>query len=151
MQAQIPDISFENIRNLGNIGYDARKMLFTDAHMKVGDESGALIEFLEREGNVIKAFLKKLNVGFKESDIDDVLIEHVITPYIQEDEQMNIDKWLKAGGQFPLVSPLEAIENAGLSEDPEKTYADVLAYQMMQAAAKNEEQNGGEGGAPPAE
>ena len=135
MQAQIPDISFENIRNLGNIGYDARKMLFTDAHMKVGDESGQWIEFLEREGNVIKAFLKKMNVGFKEKDIDSVLIEHKITPFIQEDDMLNISKWMTAGGNVPLVSPLEAISNAGLSKDPEKTYADILSYQMMQQAA----------------
>ncbi len=143
MQAQIPDISFENIRNLGNIGYDARKMLFTDAHMKVGDESGPLIEFLEREGNVIKAFLKKLNVNFREDDIDAVQIEHTITPFIQEDDMLNINKWKSAGGDVPLVSPLEAISNAGLSDNPEKTYADIISYKMMQASAQNPQPEGG--------
>ena len=147
MQAQIPDISFENIRNLGNIGYDARKMLFTDAHMKVGDESGPWIEFLEREGNVIKAFLKKLNVNFREEDIDAVQIEHTITPFIQEDDMLNIDKWKSAGGDVPLVSPLEAISNAGLSDNPEKTLADIMAYQMAQAAAENPQPEGGGEGA----
>ena len=135
MQAQIPDISFENMRSLGNIGYDARKMLFTDAHMKVGEESGPWLEFLGREGNVIKAFLKKLNVGFREEDIDSIFIEHTITPFIQEDESLNIDKWLKAGGNSPLVSPLEAIKNAGLSDDPERTLAEI----MMSNAAGSEE------------
>ena len=134
MQAQMPDISFSNMTRLGNIGYDARKTLLTDAHLKIGDESGAWIEFLERENSIIKAFLKKLNVGFNDDDIDSVLIENIITPFVQEDEMLNIQKWSAAGGGTPLVSPLEAIENAGLSEDPKQTFSDILAYQQMAAA-----------------
>ena len=141
MQAQIPDISFENLRSLGNIGYDARKMLFTDAHMKVGEESGAWLEFLGREGNVIKAFLKKMNVGFKDEDVDSIFIEHNITPFIQEDEALNIDKWLKAGGNSPLVSPLEAIKNAGLSDDPEKTLAEIMMFSNVQGQESGETEN----------
>ena len=137
MQAQMPDISFSNMKGLGNIGYDARKTLLTDAHLKIGDESGAWIEFLERENSIIKAFLKKLNVGFKEDDIDSILIENIITPFVQEDEMLNIEKWSKAGGGTPLVSPLEAIENAGLSEDPQASFAQIMAMQAAQAAMTN--------------
>lgn len=140
MQAQMPDISFSNMARLGNIGYDARKTLLTDAHLKIGDESGAWIEFLERENSIVKAFLKKLNVGFKEDDIDSILIENIITPFIQEDEMQNIEKWSKAGGGTPLVSPLEAIENAGLSEDPQTTLAQILATQAAQTAMQQQEQ-----------
>lgn len=134
MQAQMPDISFSTMSRLGNIGYDARKTLLTDAHLKIGDESGAWIEFLERENSIIKAFLKKLNVGFKEEDIESILIENIITPFIQEDEMQNIQKWRLAGGETPLVSPLEAIENAGLSEDPQATFAQIMAMQAAQQA-----------------
>ena len=35
MQSQMPDVSFENMKSLGSIGYDARQMLLTDAHLKV--------------------------------------------------------------------------------------------------------------------
>ena len=134
MQAQMPDISFANMVRLGNIGYDARKTLFADAHLKIGDESGAWIEFLERENSIVKAFLKKLNVGFKENDVDSILVENTITPFIQEDEMLNIEKWMKASGNSPLISPLEAIEAAGLSEDPQATLAQILSMQAAQAA-----------------
>lgn len=134
MQAQMPDISFTNMRALGNIGYDARKTLFADAHLKIGDESGPWLEFLERENNVIKAFLKKLNVGFSESDIDAVMIENVISPFIIDDDMRNIEKWQKAGGGTALVSPKEAIENAGLSNDAEQTLAEIMAFSMTQQA-----------------
>ena len=142
MQAQMPDISFANMRQLGNIGYDARKLLFSDAHLKIGDESGPWLEFFERENSVVKSFLKKLNVGYKEDDIDAVMIENTITPYIQEDETLNIDKWLKANGGVPLVSPIESIEAAGLSENPQQTLADVMSYQMAMMAAKNQKPEG---------
>lgn len=134
MQAQMPDISFSNMRSLGNIGYDARKTLLADAHLKIGDESGPWIEFFERENSIIKAFLKKLNVGFSEEDIDSILIDNIITPFIQEDEMQNIEKWSKAGGGTPLISPLEAIEGAGLSEDPQASFAQIMAMQAAQAA-----------------
>ena len=134
MQAQMPDISFANMTRLGNIGFDARKTLFADAHLKIGDESGAWTEFFERENSIIKAFLKKINVSFEEKDVDSVMVENVITPFIQEDDVRNIEKWLKAGGNTPLVSPQEAIENAGLSKDPQNTLAQILAVQQAQAA-----------------
>ena len=143
MQAQMPDISFANMSSLGNIGYDARMTLFADAHLKIGDESGAWIEFLERENNVVKAFLKKLNVGFNADDIDAVMIENIITPYVQKDDIWNIEKWLKAGGNTPLVSPQEAIEGAGLSEDPQSTLAAIMSYQIAMEAAKNAQKENG--------
>ncbi len=120
MQAQMPDISFENMKGLGSIGYDARQTLFTDAHLKIGDEAGAWTEFLERECNVIKAFLKKMNVKW-ESEIDNIEIEHIITPFVQNDEKYEIEKWMKANGDKPLVGHLESIRKAGVSEDPDAT------------------------------
>lgn len=123
-QGQMPDISFEQMKSLGNIGYDARQTLFMDAHLKVGDESGALIEFFERECNVIKAFLKQMNTAWA-SEIDNVDVEHVISPFIQNDEAAEIDKWIKANGGKPIVSQLESIQNAGLSADPNQTMEQI--------------------------
>jgi hypothetical protein len=121
-QAQMPDISFENMKALGNIGYDARQTLLTDAHLKVGDEAGPWLEFLDREVNVVKEYLKLLNPEWA-SEIDDVEVENTITPFIQNDETAEIEKWSKASGV--LVSNLEAIKFAGLSPNPEKTLEQI--------------------------
>ncbi len=131
MQAQMPDVSFDNLKGLGSIGYDARQTLFTDAHLKIGDEAGPWIEFLERECNVIKAFLKKMNVKWA-SEIDNVDVEHVITPFVQNDEKYEIEKWMKANGDKPLVGHLESIRKAGVSEDPDATFEE---YQREQNAS----------------
>ena len=128
MQAQMPDVSFDNLKGLGSIGYDARQTLFTDAHLKIGDEAGAWIEFFERECNVIKAFLKFMNKKW-ENEIDDIEVEHIITPYVQNDEKYEIEKWQKANGDKPLVGHLESIRKAGVSDDPDATYEE---YQREQ-------------------
>lgn len=135
-QSQMPDISFANMKALGNIGYDARQTLLTDAHLKIGDEKGAIIEMLEREGNVIKAFLKKMNTAW-EKEIDEVEIEHIITPFIQNDEKAEIDKWVTASGGKALVSQLDAIKFSGLVEDAQATFDQIKVEEAEKQVSMN--------------
>ena len=129
-QSQMPDVSFENMKSLGNIGFDARQTLLTDAHLKVGDESGVWDEFFDRESNVIKAFLKQMNKSW-ESEIDNVEVEHIISPFIQNDEKAEIDKWVTASGGKAIISQLEAIKNLGISTDPEETLKQIQAEEAV--------------------
>lgn len=135
MQAQIPDISFDNMKGLGNIGYDARQTLLTDAHLKIGEESGNWIEFLERECNVIKAFLKIMNRKW-ESEIDNVNVEHIITPYIQNDELAEINRRMKANGNKPIESQLESIQKYGDSPDPAATLKQIQEEEAVEASQR---------------
>lgn len=124
MQSQMPDISFDNMMSLGNIGFDARQTLLTDAHLKVGDESGVWIETLDREASVIKEFLKFMNAEWK-SEIDEVEVENIITPFIQLDEDAAISRATKANGGKPVVSHLESIQMAGISNDPQASLKQI--------------------------
>ena len=120
MQSQMPDVS----KSLGSIGYDARQMLLTDAHLKVGDESGPWIEFFERECSVIKQFLKMMNTAW-EKEVDNVEVEHIITPFIQNDETAMITRLQKGNGGKAIFSQLESIKMAGYSNDAEKTLEQI--------------------------
>lgn len=136
-QSQMPDISFENMKSLGNIGFDARQTLLTDAHLKVGDEQGAWIEFFERETNIIKAFLQQMNINnFK--DVEDVEVEHIITPFIQNDERDTIERLVTANGGKPILSQLEAIKLAGYSSDPESTLKTIEEAEQLESRRKSE-------------
>lgn len=141
MQAQMPDISFENMKSLGDIGYDSRRTLLTDAHLKIGEESGPWMEFLSRECNVIKAFLKKMQPAW-EKDIDEVEVEHIITPFIIEDEQAQVDLHMKANGGQPVESLRESIQRIGKSKNVEETIKEIIKEQTfksnMEAAANVE-------------
>lgn len=124
MQSQMPDVSFDNMKSLGNIGYDARQMFLTDAHLKVGDESGAWMELFEREASVIKEFLKYMNTSWK-NEIDDIEIEHIITPFIQKDEDAIADRLLKLNGGKAIMSQLESIQQAGYSNNAQATLEQI--------------------------
>lgn len=134
-RVQLPDLSFENIKGMGAVSGEARKTLLTDAHLKVGDEQGDFIEIFEREANIIKAYLKKLNPAWSEK-IDEIQIEHVVTPFIQNDEASEINKYYTANGGKPLISHKESIQLAGLSADAEKTYEDLQNEAAQEQAAK---------------
>lgn len=123
MQGQMPDLSFENMKSLGNIGFDARQMMLSDAHLKIGDESGAWIEFFERECSVIKEFLKFMNTDWKD-EIDNIEVEHFITPFIQNDETAMTDRLIKQNGGKAIKSQLETIREAG-AKDAEATLKQI--------------------------
>lgn len=123
--SQMPDISFENMSKLGNIGYDARKTLLTDAHLKVGDESGNILEFLDREHNVVKAFLKMMKPDWK-NEIDAIDCEHKLVPFVQEDESGKIQRLMTANGGMPIMSQLESIRLCGYSSDAQFTQEQIF-------------------------
>ena len=134
-QSQMPDISFEKMKNLGNIGYDARQTLLTDAHLKVGDEAGNWLELLDRESSIVKAFLSLMNVQWKE-EIDNVDVEIIITPFIQNDEKNEIEKLTTANGGKPILSQLESIKALGYSNDPEATLKQIQEEEAVAEESK---------------
>lgn len=131
MQVQLPDLSFENIKGLGTVSGEARKTLLTDAHLKVGDEKGAFLEFFDREVNLIKAYLSLLNPKWKEA-LEEVEVEHVITPFIQNDELNEIEKWVKASGGKQVMSQLTAIKQLGIVDNPDEEYEQINKEEELQ-------------------
>lgn len=112
-ELQMPDLSVENVKSFGASGV-AREHLLTNAHLKIGDESGDILEFLDRECSVIKHFLKTMNPTW--ADITELKIENVITPFVMQDEAKNVNT-LVAAVQRPIVSQRTAIERLGYVTD----------------------------------
>jgi len=132
---QMPDISFKNLQSLGNIGYDARQMMLTDAYLRVGKESKPLLQMLRRESNVIKAFLKSMaQKDWSAEDIDAVVVKHKIQMYIPKDEKYEIEKRTMANGGKPIESQRESIQRYGKSVDAQATLEEI------QEENKNEQQ-----------
>lgn len=143
MLSQMPDISFDNMKGLGNIGYDARQTMLTDARLKINEESGAWKECFEREFNVIKAFLKQMNNAWS-SEIDNISCEHIITPYVPQDESNDINIRMKANGGMPVESQLESIVKLGQSNNPKATLEQIREQQAASALAQQTAFNLGE-------
>ena len=120
---QLPDLSLENIKGLGAQSGEARKTLLTDAHLKVRDESHDIIEFLDREFEVVKAIVAHENPEW-EQFVHTTYCEQKITPFIQNDRTADINDYSKASGT--LMSRKAAVIAADLTEDPEADYEDLV-------------------------
>lgn len=110
-QLQLPDSSFENMKATPMSG-EARKMMFIDAHLKVTDESGAIIEFLDREFNVIREFCKVIFPSLSAS-FDKLQVEMEVTPFTINDQQQQINNLTTATGGKPIMAQATAIKNLG--------------------------------------
>lgn len=58
-------------------------------------------------------------------EIDNIEVEHVITPFIQNDEDALISRCMKGNGGKAIFSQLESIRMAGYSNDPEETLTQI--------------------------
>lgn len=121
---QTPDISFESVKGLGAISGVALKLLFMDAHLKVQDKKEVFDEYLQRRVNVIKAFIGLFNTEL-EADADLLEVEPEITPYMLTNELDEINMWLAANGNKPLVSQKASVKGANLTQDPEKDFEQI--------------------------
>lgn len=113
---QTPDISFEAVKGLGAISGVALKLLFMDAHLKVQDKREIFDDYLQRRVNVILSFISKMNTSL-ESECETIEIEPEIVPYMLTNELDELNYWLTANGNKPVISQEESIEKAGISKD----------------------------------
>ncbi len=120
-QLQLPDWNYEKMSQQALSG-ESRKQLFVDAHLKVKDESGAWLEFFDREVNVVKAFLKMMLPQDWAADIDALRVDVQMTPYVIEDKKEDAELLLLKNGNRPLMSQKESIRALGESEDVDATY-----------------------------
>ena len=132
-ELQLPDWSYDNMKNNAMSG-ESRKQLFIDAQLKVKDESGRVLEFCDREVNVIKAFLKVMRPDLSDA-IERVQVETLITPFTITDERDTIEN-IALARQNGLISQREAIERLGWSNDTTQTMEEIQKEQQqaMQSA-----------------
>lgn len=70
--------------------------------------------------NVILAYVGKMNNAL-ETDCDTIAIEPEIVPYMLTNEREDLNYWLTANGNKPVISQEESVEKAGLSSNVELT------------------------------
>lgn len=131
-QLQLPDWSYESMKSNPMSG-ESRKQLFIDAQLKVKDESGRLLEYFDRETNVVKAFAKIIMGDSYSADIDALPVENIITPFTITDDKDTISNLVLANGNKPLMSQRESIERYGKSDDVDKTMQEIANESIASA------------------
>lgn len=123
-QLQLPDWSYESMKSNPMSG-ESRKQLFIDCQLKVKDESGRLLEYFDREMNVVKTFLKASVEESYHKDIDALQVEMEITPFTITDDKDTITNLMAANGGKALMSQRESIAFLGWSGDVDKTMQQI--------------------------
>ena len=123
-QLQLPDWSYEKMSQQAISG-ESRKQLFIDCQLKVKDESGRLLEFFDRELNVVKAFAASNLPSSYKNDIESLETEMQITPFTINDEKELINNLVNANGGRPIISQRERIEQLGWSQDVDQTMKEI--------------------------
>lgn len=113
---QTPDISFDSVKGLGAISGIALKLLFMDAHLKVQDKKEIFDDYLQRRVNILLAYIGQMNTAW-EKDCDTIVIEPELVPYMLTSEIDELNYWLTANGNKPVISQEESVEKAGISKD----------------------------------
>ncbi|TDX83964.1 phage portal protein [Epilithonimonas xixisoli] len=122
---QTPDISFNNIKDIGNLGLGAQKMLFMDAHLKVKDNMLVFGPYLQRRINIIKAYIAMFNTSMQDA-CDKVIIKPVVTPYILGDDKETADI-LSVAVNSGFMSKKSAVSNFDWVQDADKEFAQIQA------------------------
>ena len=117
---QTPDISFDSVKGLGAISGIALKLLFMDAHLKVQDKREIFDDYLQRRVNVILAYIGLMNNSLEDA-CETIAIEPEIVPYMLTSEIDDLNYWLTANGNKPVISQEESVEKAGLSGNVQLT------------------------------
>ena len=127
---QMIDLSMENVKGLGAQSGEARKTLLTEPHLKTGEEAHDIVWFFDREFEVIKSLLVLIKPEWKKYQYK-TSCEHIITPFIQNDTASDVNVYTKASGV--LISKKTAIKRAGLAEDAEAEYEEIMKEQKEAA------------------
>lgn len=128
---QTPDISFDAVKGLGAISGVALKLLFMDAHLKVQDKREIFDEYLQRRVNVILAYIGQMNTNLG-SECEQIEIEPNIVPYMITSDIDDLNFWLTANGNKPVISQEESVERAGLSRNVELTMQKINEQATME-------------------
>lgn len=126
-QLQLPDMSMDEMKSTPMSG-EARKMMFIDTQLKVIDESGALLEMLDRELNVIKAFVKQMYPHYADA-VNSLSVEYEIVPYSINDMSEKIQNLSNATGGKQIMSTRQAVARLGFADDIDKEISEIESEQ----------------------
>jgi SPP1 family phage portal protein len=116
---QTPNISFSQMKGLGNLSGVALKLMFMDAHMKVENKIEILGEMFQRRLNLLKAMCGKVADSSLEEAVKTLTVEPVFTPYLPRNEKEELETLNIGAGGKAVMSQKTAVKNNPYVQDSE--------------------------------
>lgn len=137
---QTPNISFDQMKGLGDISGVAFEQIMIDAHLKAKEmQNGKYGEGIQRRLNFLRTAIPKVYKDIPAAPKMTIAAEFAL--FKIDDEKSRIENAMKANGGLPITDHLASIVQGGLSDDPQKTLDTILAaakekFDREQAAKK---------------
>lgn len=139
---QTPDISFENMKTLGNNTSGAAiRLMFTDPFIKVGNKTEMYGEMFTRRSNIVANGICNAGIYVKGIDMsvaENIDFEPVFEPYIPKNNVELMQLINQSNGGKPSTSQRRSIELNPLNDDAdsvEKEMKEEQQSELMQQAA----------------
>ena len=139
---QTPDISFENMKTLGNnTSGTAIKLMFTDPHMKANVKIETFGELFTRRYNLVQngviTSIPNNGRAFAPSLAEEIDVEPVFTPYFPKNDYENVQILSLATGGKATMSQEEGVKQNALNSNPQVVLDQIKTEEqasMMQNA-----------------
>lgn len=139
---QTPDISFENMKTLGNnTSGTAIRLMFTDPFIKVGNKTELYGEMFTRRSNIVANGICNAGIyvkGIDASVAENIDFEPVFEPYVPKNDVELLQLITQSNGGKPSTSQRRSIEINPLNDDAdsvEKEMKEEQQNELMQQAA----------------
>jgi len=128
---QTPDLSFEQMKGLGDISGVAFDRMMIDAHLKaISLQNGMYGECIQRRLNFLCYACAETNAGLSSSKELEIIPDFSL--FSIDSVSDRIDNAMKANSGLPVLSQEESIKMAGLTDDPKATLEAINAQQTIQ-------------------
>lgn len=123
---QTPNISFDQMKGLGDISGAAFDRMMIDGHLKATDlQNGMYGECIQRRLNFLKAAYIATNPKLQLESASKMTINAEFSLFSIDSIADNITNAKNANGGLPVLSQEESISRFGISDDPAATYAAI--------------------------
>lgn len=148
---QTPDVSFENMKTLGNNTSGAAiRLMFTDPHLKAETKVELFGEMFTRRFNIVKNGIANCIKATPQRIVDTLNVEPFFAPYIPKNEMEMLQMINLSTQSKATMSQEDGVKLNPLVSNPEQTIKQLQEESAAQAkldifaSAINSEQNGEE-------
>ena len=126
-----PDLSFDNVKGLGNVSAVALKLLFLDAVIKARMNEGDNRTMIERILNIITSGITKTTNTALVSESQQLIFDIIFNSIVPDDVQSATDIIIKLK-EAKLLSSETALKLIDLVEDPEQEMELIKAENQLE-------------------
>jgi SPP1 family phage portal protein len=129
--SQIPDISFETMKQLGNnTSGVAIQLMFTDPHMKAEDKIEMFGEMFQRRYNLVQNGIATSLMVVPDSVIDSIAVEPKFEPYMPKNLLEQLQLLNLSTGNKPTMSQETAVKQNPLVDNARENFEQLQAEQQ---------------------